>query len=74
MCVEQGGDGAAGGVPRHEEGAAAAGGVFFKEGAQAGCDGADHFARDGEEAGVAEIAGVVLKWNVRFSMTGEMKR
>lgn len=72
MCVEEGGDGAAGGVSRHEEGAAAAGGVFLEEGAQAGCDGADHFAGDGEEAGVAEIAGVVLRWDVSLLMTGGM--
>ena len=61
VCVEQAGDGAAGGVARHEERTAAAGGVFFEEGAEAGCDGADHLAGDGEEAGVAEVAGVVLR-------------
>lgn len=61
MGVEEGGHGAAGGVPSHEEGAAAAGGVFFEKGAQAGGDRADHFAGDGEEARVAQVAGVILE-------------
>ena len=66
VCVQQAGDGAAGGVACHEEGAAAAGRVFFEEGAEAGCDWADHFAGDGEEAGVAEVAGVILRRCVRW--------
>ena len=48
--VQEAGDGAAGRVAGHEEGTAAAGGVFFEEGAQPGGDWGDHFARDGEEA------------------------
>ena len=72
MCVEEGGDGSASGVARHEKGTAAAGGVFLEEGAEAGCDGADHFARNGEEAGVAEIAGIVLRRCVSLFMTGDI--
>ena len=61
VCVQEAGDGAACRVACHEEGTAAAGGIFFEEGAEAGGDWADHFARDGEEARVAEVAGVILK-------------
>lgn len=46
----------------YEKGAGASGGVFFEEGAEAGGDRFDHFAGNGEEAGVAEVAGVIL-WN-----------
>lgn len=74
MCVEQASDGAASGVPGHEERAAAASRVFLKEGAQAGGDGADHFAGDREEARVAEITGVVLGWCVSWYSCGEVER
>lgn len=48
-------------MPCYEEGVAAAVGVFFDQRAETSGDGADHAAGDGEEAGVAEVAGVVLK-------------
>lgn len=64
MCVEKGGDRAAGGVAGYQEGAGAAGGVFFKQGAEAMGDGFNHFAGHGEETGVAQITGVVLGCSV----------
>lgn len=51
--------GAAGGVPRDEEAAVRAGGIFLQEDAESFCDGGNHLARDVEEPGVAVIAWVV---------------
>jgi len=48
-------------VASYQEGAGASGGVFFEEGPEAGGDGFDHFAGNGEEAGVAEVTRVILE-------------
>ena len=66
--VEQGRDGAAGGVASDEQGAGAAGRVFFEEGAEASGNRFDHFAGDGEKTRMAEIAGVVLVGCVSFAI------
>jgi len=57
--VEQAGDGAAGGVARDEQRGRGAVGVLAEEAPQALRDGVHHPARDGQEAGVAEVARVV---------------
>ena len=44
----------------YEQGGGSAGGIFLEEGAQAGGEGGNHAAGASEEAGVAEVAGVVL--------------